>query len=46
MRVYVDRVCREQNIEYCLDSGNVLVLLRHGDFVFWGDGVEKTTKFM
>ena len=46
MLVYLDKVCREQNIEYSLDSGNVLGAVRHGGFVFWGDGVEKTTKFM
>lgn len=46
MLVYLDKVCREQNIEYSLDSGNVLGAVRHSGFVFWGDGVEKTTKFM
>lgn len=46
MLIYLDTVCRELNVEYCLDSGNVLGAIRHGGFVLWSDGVEKTTKFM
>lgn len=40
MLVYLDKVCKEQHIEYCLDSGNVLGAVRHGGFIPWDDDVD------
>ena len=40
MLSYVDRVCREKNIEYSLDGGSVLGAIRHGGFIPWDDDVD------
>lgn len=40
MLLYIDKVCKEQNIEWRLDSGNVLGAVRHGGFIPWDDDVD------
>lgn len=42
MLLYIDKICKEQNIEYCLDGGNVLGAVRHGGFIPWDDDVDIT----
>ena len=42
MLLYLDKVCKEQNIAYCLDGGNVLGAVRHGGFIPWDDDVDIT----
>ena len=36
----IDRVCREHDIKYFLDSGTVLGAARHGGFIPWDDDVD------
>ena len=36
----IDRVCRELDITYFLDSGSVLGALRHGGFIPWDDDID------
>ena len=40
MLLYIDKVCREQNIEWRLDGGNILGAVRHGGFIPWDDDVD------
>ena len=40
MLLYLDKVCKEQQIPYCLDSGNVLGAVRHGGFIPWDDDMD------
>lgn len=40
MLLYVDKVCKEQGIEYSLEGGNVLGAVRHGGFIPWDDDVD------
>lgn len=40
MLLYIDGVCKKLNIEYRLDSGNVLGAVRHGGFIPWDDDVD------
>lgn len=38
--VYVDKLCRENNIEYCLMGGSALGAKRHGGFIPWDDDLD------
>lgn len=40
MLKYIDTVCKKHNIQYRLDSGNVLGAVRHGGFIPWDDDVD------
>lgn len=40
MLIYFDKVCKEQNIPYRIDGGNVLGAVRHGGFIPWDDDVD------
>lgn len=40
MLIYLDKVCREIGVDYCLESGNILGALRHGGFVPWDDDID------
>jgi lipopolysaccharide cholinephosphotransferase len=40
MLLYLDNVCKEQNVPYRIDAGNVLGAVRHGGFIPWDDDVD------
>ena len=40
MLIYIDNICKEQDIKYSLDGGNVLGAIRHGGFIPWDDDVD------
>ena len=40
MLLYIDEVCKKENIEYRLDGGNILGAVRHGGFIPWDDDVD------
>lgn len=37
---YIDKVCKENNIDYWLSSGTALGAVRHGGFIPWDDDVD------
>ena len=40
MLKYIDSVCKEQNIDYRIDAGQVLGAVRHGGFIPWDDDID------
>ncbi len=40
MLIYFDKICKEINVDYRLDSGNVLGAVRHGGFIPWDDDLD------
>lgn len=40
MLLYFDRICKEINVDYRIDSGNVLGAVRHGGFIPWDDDLD------
>ncbi len=37
---YIDKLCRENNIDYCLMGGSALGAKRHGGFIPWDDDLD------
>lgn len=38
--VYIDKICRENDINYCLMGGSALGAKRHGGFIPWDDDLD------
>lgn len=38
--IYIDKLCKENNIQYWLSSGTCLGAVRHGGFIPWDDDVD------
>lgn len=40
MLEFIDKICRENNIQYWLSSGTLIGAVRHGGFIPWDDDVD------
>lgn len=40
MLIYLDNICKEQNIKWSLEGGNILGAVRHEGFIPWDDDVD------
>lgn len=40
MLIYIDKVCKENKIDYQLNSGNILGAVRHNGFIPWDDDID------
>lgn len=40
MLVFLDKICKEHNLRYWLDSGTLLGACRHGGFIPWDDDTD------
>lgn len=40
MLIYIDEICKKENIPYCISAGNVLGAIRHNGFIPWDDDID------
>ena len=40
MLIYFDKICKDINVDYRIDSGNILGAVRHGGFIPWDDDLD------
>ncbi len=40
MLIWIDKICKENNIDYWISSGTCLGAIRHGGFIPWDDDVD------